>query len=67
MGLSNLYIYPIAHREILRAFSLFFIWMSEAVVVYRVTYKAEYEKFKMFHTMLMCVLAVLSLTFSNSV
>lgn len=31
----------------------------------RVTYKTEYEKFKMFHTVLMCILAVLSLVFSD--
>jgi hypothetical protein len=31
----------------------------------RVTYKTDYEKFKMFHTMLMCVLAVLSLMFPD--
>lgn len=32
----------------------------------RVSYKAEYEKFKMFHTGLMCVLAVSSLIFPES-
>ena len=35
-------------------------------VVYRVSYRADYEQFKKFHTVLMCVLAVLSLTFHNS-
>ena len=31
----------------------------------RVTYKAEYEKFKMFHTVCMCALAIFSLLFPN--
>ena len=44
----------------------FIMYVCYLCVIFRVTYKAQYEKFKMFHTVLMCMLAVLSLIFPEN-
>lgn len=39
--------------------------MKLLLSILRVVYKTEYEKYKMFHVVLMCILAIISLLFPD--
>lgn len=54
------------YNDILMCACVWLIWCTVSLVTYRLEYKQEYEKFKLFNIGLISVLAIISIAFLDS-